>query len=447
MPSVLEASKHEEWYREVPRSIRNQAIFGLALMAITFGGFGTWAFTAPLAAAVIAQGTFVATGQNKIVQHLEGGIIREILVREGDRVEAGQVLVRLDETAALANERELGIRQYRLEATEARLLAEYREEKALRFPDEVEQAANEDFEIRTILSGQSLAFSTSRRALEQDLALLARSSEALELRKAGYKTQLKSYRKQIDLLEEEHAAKAHLLAKGLIRNPEVLAIRRVMAEAEGQIGRLESEISEIEEVQRRYEVQAEKARSEYRQAALDELEIMQAELESVREKMRKAQDVRERAELVAPVDGTVVRLYYHTAGGVIESGKPILEILPLKERLVLEVQIPRTEIDSVTTGRLASVRLIALNQRTTPVLDGKVFYVSADSIADATNGQAQEIYVARVSVSPDQIARVPGFSPTPGMPAEIMIQTAERTFAQYIVKPIVDSMSRAFKEQ
>ena len=445
MRELVTVGGHDEWYRDVPRSIRRQAIFGIALLVVTFGGFGAWAFRAPLAAAVIAQGSFVATGQNKIVQHLEGGIIKEILVEEGDKVEEGQILLRLDETASLANERELQLRQHRLEATEARLLAEYAEDEVLSFPEHLEALDSSD--VQAILASQTLAFNVSRRTLAQDLTLLERNSDALEVRKVGYRTQLGSHRRQLELLQEEHAAKVQLFEKGLTRRPEVISVERVLVEAEGQIGRLEAEIAEIEQMQRKYAVQIEKARSEYRQAALDELQVVQAELESIREQSRKAQSVLDRSEVMAPVSGTVVRLHYHTAGGVIETGKAILEILPSEAPLVIEAMVSRSEIDSVRRGQMATVRLTSLNQRTTPVLEGEVFYLSADSIADSKEGDVQEVYLARVSLGPDQIARVPGFTPTPGMPAEIMIQTEERTFAQYLAKPIVDSMSRAFREQ
>jgi HlyD family type I secretion membrane fusion protein len=445
MHELVTSGRHEEWYRDVPRSIRRQAFFGITLMIVAFGGFGAWAFRAPLAAAVIAQGSFVATGQNKIVQHLEGGIIKEILVEEGETVERGEILLRLDETASRANERELQLRMHRLEATEARLLAVYAEDDVLTFPDHLESL--NDGDIAPVLASQTLAFNVSRRALAQDLTLLERNSDALEVRRVGYETQLGSHRRQLELLQEEHAAKLQLFEKGLTRRPEVISVERVVVEAEGQIGRLEAEIAEIEQMQRKYAVQIEKARSEYRQAALDELQVVQAELESIREQSRKAQSVLDRSEVIAPVSGTVVRLHYHTAGGVIETGKSILEILPSEAPLVIEAMISRTEIDSVRKGQKATVRLTSLNQRTTPVLEGEVFYLSADSIADSSDGSVQEVYLARVSLGAGQIARVPGFTPTPGMPAEIMIQTEERTFAQYLAKPISDSMSRAFREQ
>ena len=154
-----------------------------------------------------------------------------------------------------------------------------------------------------------------------------------------------------------------------------------------------------------------------------------------------------RSAIVAPVTGTVVRLYYHTSGGVIESGKAIVEILPADAPLIIEAKVPRSQIDSVRAGEAAVVRLSALNRRTTPVLRGSVYYVSADSLKDASTGVEREFYLVRVSLPPDEIAMIRGFTPTPGMPAEIMVETAQRTFFDYLTKPIRDSMSRAFRER
>lgn len=164
--------------------------------------------------------------------------------------------------------------------------------------------------------------------------------------------------------------------------------------------------------------------------------------------MRKAENVLSRTEVLAPVSGAVVRLYYHTTGGVIESGRAIAEILPDDAPLIIETLVERGDIDSVKTGLQATVRLIALNQRTTPILTGEVFYISADAVAQASDAaKGREVYVVRVLLSPEELARVPGFSPKPGMPVEMMIETDARTFAQYISKPVVDSMARAFREK
>ena len=446
MPDIVLHDRPAEWYADVPRSVTRHVVFGLVLFALSFGGFGVWAFRAPLAAAVIAQGSFVATGRNKIVQHLEGGIIQEILVAEGDTVVQDQPMVLLDETAALATERELFLRQTRLEAMEARLLAEYSMAETLGFPEHIE-SLRADFSVAAMLDAQTVTFDAAARQLRNDIALLEKSIEALTVRARGYDFQLIAARTQMGILREELANKQKLLDQGLVRRTDVNTIRRAIAEAEGQIGRLVAEIDEITEVTRRYEAQIAQTVSERQSAALDELQLVQSELESVSEQARRAENILRRSEVTAPVSGTVVTLHYHTAGGVIESGKAIAEILPTGEPLIIEVSIPRTEIDVVQKGQEATVRLTALNARTTPILSGEVYYVSADSILDSSQEVPQEVYVARVSVPPEQLDRVRGFAPTPGMPAEIMIQTEERTFFEYLTKPITDSMNRAFREQ
>ena len=243
-----------EWYAEVPRSVTKHVIFGLALIVFSFGGFALWAFRAPLAAAVIAQGSFVATGQNKIIQHLEGGIIQEIMINEGDRVAAGQLLLRLDKTSAAASERELHLRKMRLEATEARLLAQYNREPALVFPSQLDEERT-DYEVASILDGQLLAFQVAESSLEDDLALLQRNFDALEIRRVGYATQLNSYQRQLDLLREELEIKRSLLDEGLIRRSEMSSMERTSIEAEGQVGRLAAEVDEIETMKLKYEQQ------------------------------------------------------------------------------------------------------------------------------------------------------------------------------------------------
>ncbi len=435
-----------EWYDEVPRSINRQILISLLVMVLAFGGFGLWAFTAPLASAVIAHGSFVATGRNKIVQHLEGGIIQDILVDEGDTVGAGQTIMRLDRTSALANERELFLRQARLEATAARLIAQHQRSEELAFPPHLE-TMRDDPMVASILDNQALAFEVEKRSVHNDLALIEKNIEALGLRKRGYAAQLGTHRGQLVLLDEEFKVKLGLLKTGLVRSTEASALQRAKLETHGQISRLESEIAEIDQMRLKYMAEKDQLLGERSRAALTELQAIGAELESIREKARKAENVLERSDVAAPVEGTVVRLYYHTTGGVVESGRPIAEILPSDAPLIVEVKIPRIEIDSVSTGQAATVRLIALNQRTTPILYGTVIYVSADAIVDKTDTTTTEAYVARVSLSPEELQRVPGFVPTPGMPVDIMIQTGERTFMQYLVRPIVDSMSRAFREK
>ena len=434
-----------DWSDDLPRSVTRHVIFGVVLLVLSFGGFGLWAFRAPLAAAVMAPGSFVATGRNKIVQHLEGGIIATILVNEGDRVAAGQPLLQLDQTPALANQRELMLRRVRLEAIVARLQAEYDDADRVEMPSFLSALAG-DAETRKVIDEQLSNFAASRATFASDLALLQSNITAANARRMGLEEQLAALERQAALLHEDREARSTLLEGGLVRRTEVNALLRAIAEAEGEAARLRSQILETRELADKAALQIEQARNEDRKIALDELQAVEADLESVREQSAKAEDVLSRADILSPVAGTVVRLHYHTVGGVVEAGKPIVEILPHDVPLIIEAQIPRNEVDAMTVGRPASIRLTALNQRSSDVLYATLIYVSADTFPSELGGVKSEVYLARLDVRPDELARVRGFAPTPGMPAEVMIETETRTFMQYLLKPIRDSLSRAFRE-
>ena len=435
-----------EWYSGVPRSIRMHSIVGLTVLFTSFGGFGFWAATAPLASAVIAQGSFVATGNNKIVQHLEGGIIKEMRVSEGDTVREGDILLTLDPTASRSNERMLQLRRLRLEAVVTRLRAEAQGLREFHLPAIVTKEAG-DPDINAIIQSQNIVFHSKQIKLEEQLNLIEKNIQSLEYRFAGYTGQKESFERQLSLLTEERDSKARLVKVGYMRKTDLLAIERAIADAMGDIARLNGEINESEAEIAKFRQEAVIAVNSNKQAALDALETAESDLDSVREQMREAAGVLERTTIRSPVSGTVVRSYFHTAGGVITTGKPIMEILPAHVPLILEAQVLRTSIDQLREGEMASVRLTALNRRTTPVLEGKVFYVSADSIEENAGLSVKDVYIVRVAIPDSEIARVHNFHPVPGMPAEVLIQTSERTFFEYISKPITDSMSRAFKER
>lgn len=440
------ANVHDiEWYGEVPRSIRRHALVGLALILAVFGGFGTWAATAPLAAAVISAGSFVATGENKVVQHLEGGIIQEILVNEGDHVTAGRPLIRLDGIAAQVKQRQLFLRQARLEANAARLSAQVANKPEIKFPDIITDNRN-DSDIGSIIDGQIASFRSAQSRVESEVGLLKQNMESLKFRAEGFRRQSSSMSEQLSFLQEEYKGKLKLLNEGLMRKPEVNAIQRAIADAQGQIGRLNAEVAETDAQVEKFRQQIDQTITELNQKALEELQSSQGELDAVREEARQAKNIMERSTINAPVSGTVVRMYYHTSGGVIESGKKILEILPANVPLIIETQIQRKDIDAVKPGQRATIHLVALNRRTTPVLYGDVYYVSADALSDAALPNT-EVYLARIRLSASELARIPGFTATPGMPVEVMIETAERTFLDYLTKPIRESMSRAFTER
>jgi HlyD family secretion protein len=437
------------WYETLPRSTRIPTIAGVLIMASMLMGFGVWGNMAPIAGAVVASGVFVATGQNKIIQHLEGGVIEDIFVREGDVVEQGQLLVQLDETAPRAELRRLFLRRTRLTAIDARLQAEMREDAAITFPDELTQVEGLP-EVKEILESQQLTFTARKNNMNSDIAGINEGINALNERIQGSRVQLDGVRRQIKFIEEEVETKEYLLKTGLVRKPELLVLQRTQANLEGEVGRIMGDIGDAKERIAKAVEQINGVRKTAIKTAVEQMHEIRGELVDVRERMLSAKGVLDRVRIAAPVKGVVVKLRYHTKGGVIEAGKNIMEILPLKDELIIEARVRPQDIDSVKHGQYATVRLSALNQRVTPMVSGEVIYLSADTLADEKKSQQvgpTDIYIIRVKLNIEEVASIPDFSPTPGMPAEVFIKTTERTFFQYIVKPIHDSMSRAFRER
>jgi HlyD family secretion protein len=286
--------------------------------------------------------------------------------------------------------------------------------------------------------------------MNSDIAGIDEGINALNERIQGSHVQLDAVRRQIVLLNEEIETKQYLLQTGLVRKPELMVLQRSKANLEGEVGRIMGDIGDAKErIARSYE-QINGVRKTAIKTAVEQMHEVRGELADVRERMLGAKSVLDRIRITAPVRGVVVKLRYHTQGGVIEAGKNIMEILPLKEELIIEARVRPQDIDSVKHGQHAMVRLTALNQRITPMVSGDVIYLSADTLADEKKSQQvgpTDIYIVRVKLNTVEALKIPDFSPTPGMPAEVYIKTSERTFFQYIVRPIHDSMLRAFRER
>ncbi|WP_181705064.1 HlyD family type I secretion periplasmic adaptor subunit [Chthonobacter rhizosphaerae] len=441
-------ARSHEWYADVPRGTRAPTLFGFGVLLGAGLLFGVWGNSAPIAGAVVAPGVFVTTGQNKTIQHLEGGVISEILVREGDVVEARQILVRLDGTAAGADLRRLILRQARTMAIDARLTAEMLDRDALEIPPALKGSAASDPDVAAIVEAQTLAFEARRATLRSELDAVDDGVAALNERIGGSRIQLAAVRDQLALIKDELGNKEGLLKKGLIRRAEVLALRRAQSALEGDVGRLQGDIGDAHERIARAREQALGLRKAAVKQAVEQLHEVRAELNDLREMIRAAEDVLNRSLILAPSRGVVVKLRYHTPGGVIEPGKPILDIVPLQDDLIIEVKVRPQDIDTVRRNQEAFVRLTALSQRITPIVEGRVVYVSADALPDERRGASQvpDSYVARIRLDAAMAKHVAGFEPTPGMPAEVYIKTEDRTFFEYLMRPIKDSMSRAFRE-
>lgn len=437
------ASPLDDWHRPLSKSIRKPAFAGMTLFALLFGGFGVWASTAPLASAVVARGTFVATGQNKFVQHLEGGVIREILVREGELVVEGQPLVLLDETSAKAEVRRLEIKRAGLIAALARLDAERTDSATVTFPKELTDLTS-DAEIAHILETQRTLFKARHDERMATLTISERQVSAIQQEIVGLNAQKQSSEQQLALFDQEVAQQEQLYASGLSQLSKILMVKRNKSKVEGDIGQLVSEIGRAE--QRILENQSQLAHDhrKFIEDAVEEYRQNNTDLEDSQQRLTSARAVLARTTILAPVTGVIVKLNYHTSGGVIGAGQQVLEILPTGEKLLVEAFIRPDDRDSVAPGLDAELRLTAFNQRTTPLVDGKVTYVSADKIEGKKENESY--YLARITLDESSIAKLGHNRIEPGMPAEVFVKTGERTFFDYLMRPITDSMNRGALE-
>ncbi|MCC4299163.1 MAG: HlyD family type I secretion periplasmic adaptor subunit [Aurantimonas coralicida] len=436
----------EEWYQDVPRSIRGAVLGGTAIALVIFGGFGSWAGTAPLSAAIVAPGSFMVTGRNKQVQHLEGGIIDRILVAEGEHVTKGQTLVLLDETRPRMDVRRLSLRLALLQAKSARLQAMMRGDKEVNFSG-IRVEAEDSSEKERIIAAQNSVFHADLAGLEGSVAIVERNRDSLDARLRGAQAQKKSAERQKVLIAEEYVGKKKLLDQGLYRRSDLFTIERAAAEVEGLMGKIESDIGDFQSQIERLNGQIEQVHKEFRQKAADEVQTVFADIDDIHEQLMNARSVLGRVDVRSPVSGILVKMNYHTSGGVIEAGSTIAEILPDGEKLLIETVIDPHDVDDVRVGQHASVRLMSFNQRTTPQLRGELVYVSADTVSDPRAGRNENVYIARIALGPAQRQRVAQLKITPGMPADVFIETSSRTFLEYLIKPINDSMSRAFREK
>lgn len=444
----------DEWHRGVPSGVRKPIVIGAAILLLCIGGFGTWSLLAPLDGAVVVSGTFVATGQNKYVQHLEGGILREVLAKEGDLVDVGQTLLRLDATAASTKLRRLVLRNHRLLIMKARLDAELDDQISFALPSELVVEAATDPELRGIYERQISEIKARRLKRLTEEEVLRKEIAGLQESIGGYTAQAESTRRRLALFAEELKDKQQLLAQQLVRRTDILSLQRSEAALTGELGELTARMADARERTARAEQQIAQLRSAAMQKTIEDLRATETELDDLQEQIRGARDVVDRTEMRAPVRGIVVKLHQHTQGGVIGAGSVILELLPVNDELIIEARLNPSEIWHVKRGQQALVRLSALNQRLTPMVDGKVVYLSADAVATQyartkaeQDAPQRPTYVVRVRLEESDIrTKLVTFQPTPGMPADVFIKTGERTFFDYIMRPVWDSFSRAFRE-
>ncbi len=423
--------------------IAASARLGLIIALLFFGGVGGWAALAPLDSAAIAMGSVKVEGNRKTVQHLEGGIVGEILVRDGDPVTAGQTLIRLDVTRPRAELELLRGRLAAAVAQEARLKAERDNAEAVDFPVWLLDRSD-DPEIAETLYGQLAIFDARQDALTTQRAVLAQSEAQLAEEIRGLQAEIAAQERQLELIGEEIEGQEILTAKGLARKERILALKREQAQISGARGQNLAAIARARQSISEARLRITELESQRINEAVAELREVQASVFDLQKQIRAAEDVLARTEIVSPASGRVVNLAVHTTGGVISPGQPLLDVVPALENLVVDAQVMPTDIDIVQAGMRATIRLSALNQRTTPTFEARVAWVSADALTDEASGASYY----RAIIRPDEAAlKAASVQLLPGMPVEVMIVVGERTFLDYLTKPLEQSMSRAFTEQ
>lgn len=433
--------------RDLMASLRPPFLVGLVIIVVFFGVLGVWAGTAPLAGGAYAQGIVSPDGSRKTVQHLEGGIISELRVREGDVVVAGDVLVVLEGTQARSQSQLLRKQRRELLANLARLRSEQAFASEIDFPAELLAAAETDEEVAGLLDGQRTLFKTQLDAVAAQKEVLEKRNDQLEAQIAGLKQQIESQTRQLALIQKEQKGVEELVAKGLERQPRLLALKRSGEEITEGRARNEADIARTEQAMGETRLRILSVDSDFLDGVAKELESSRADLAELEERLTAAEDILRRTAITAPVSGTIVEMRFKTAGGVIRPGDPILDIVPKEDDLLIDAFVSPNDIDVVRAGLPAKVMLTAYSQRNLPTVHGKVRSVSADRLTDERSGAPY--YKARVEIPKEELAKIrreADVELTAGMPAEIVIVTTERTTLDYLLSPFFRSLRRAFRE-
>ena len=428
---------------ERPRSdMRRIIVWGCVLLIMQFCVFGVWATVVPLRSAVIAPGFIKVHSKRKAVQHLEGGIIKSILVRENDHVEAGQVIARLDTTQIEETLGSLETKLFADLAMDARLVAEQNRAKSISFPNELLMSTARS--ARIAIQSQEAEFSARLIAIDGERRLIDQQIQQLSDTIRGLESNSKGLGEQLAYLKEEIADTNLLLEKGLARKPRLLALKRAEAETSAQVARnaasmaeARGKIAERQDNQRQLDLNQ-------RQDIAKQRHVIGEEIGDLRHRIAALRDQLRRSELRAPESGRVVGLNTRDLSAVLAPRETLLEIVPTEDRLVIEATLRPTDREEVYLGQTARVRVHALNIRRRPMLEGKIVNVAADALTDPQSGVVS--YKTEVELNPKQEAAPYLSTLLPGMPVDVFVETGERTFAEYLLQPLMLRIHRAFRE-
>jgi len=422
-------------------SINRHLLLGSAAALVLVGGVGGWAMTTELSGAVIAQGQLVVDSNVKKVQHPTGGVVGELRVKDGDRVNAGDVLLRLDETQARTNLAIVTSALDELAARQARGEAERDGAEKVSFPADL-LARLDDPVVRRVTAGEQKLFEIRRGAREGQKAQLREQIAQLRQQIQGNTEQEAAKAKEIGWIHQELNGIRDLWSKSLTPFNRLTALERDGARLEGERGALTASAAQARGRIAETELKILQIDEDLRTEVGKELAEIRGKRSELIEKRVAAEDQLKRIDLVAPQDGKVFQQSVHTIGGVIQAGEAVMLIVPDGDSLIVEAKIPPHEIDQVHMDQHAVLRFTAFNQRTTPELNGEVVRIGADVSQDEK--KSESYYAVRIRVSDGELARLGGLKPVAGMPVEAFIQTTPRTVMSYLVKPMHDQITKAF---
>ncbi len=426
-------------------SIRRHLALSLALGTVLIVGVGGWAVFTDIAGAVIAPGQLVVESDVKKVQHPTGGVVGQLFVREGDRVKAGDVLIRLDETQVRANLDIVLKALDELSARRARDEAERDDAAAIAFPAELLGRQGADPSVAHLVDGEARLFAARRAGRAGQKAQLSERIEQLRQEIGGLTQQAGAKEREVALILTELTGVRELYAKNLVPLSRVTALERETARLQGERGQLIAQTASARGKITETELQILQVDGDMRTEVGKDLAEIRGKWSELGEKRVAADDQLKRVELRAPQDGTVHQMTVHTIGGLVTPSESAMLIVPSADQLAVEVRIQPQDIDSVRFEQHAVLRFAAFNSRTTPEIDGTVSRVSADVSADAKTGTSY--YTARILVPESQRARLGDVRLVPGMPVEAFLQIGERSVLSYLMKPLGDQVAKAWRER
>jgi HlyD family secretion protein len=426
------------------KAIRRLTLTALATVFLLVGVLGGLAATTHLSGAVIASGTLVVESYVKPVQHLKGGTVGEIFVKNGDRVEAGQLLIHLDDTQTLANLAIISKRLNELAARSSRLAAERDAKDGVEFPADL-VTANTGGEVAEMMKGETRLFVDRRASKIGRKAQLSERVNQLTQQIGGLSAQLDGKKSAIEIIAKELAALNPLLEQHIIPATRVYSLQRDAADAQGELGSLEASMAEAKAKIAETRLQIIQVDDDQRTEVSDQLRQAQNDAGEYAQRLIAAQDELKHIDIRAPQAGIVHQLAVHAPGAVVAAGEAVMQIVPNQDALTPEVKLSPQDIDQVTSGQSVVLRFSAFSQRNTPELNGIVTSVSADLTTDQRTGQSY--YSLRVKVPAEEWLKLDHLAPVAGMPVEAFIQTGDRTALAYLTKPFTDQVARAFKEE